>query len=283
MTRRSDRGRGGEGNLEDAARRFQETVEDLAARAGDEMGERAAAFLDDAADRLRGDREDTSGSRERRSGSRRRGRDRHYGPYWHGSSARGPRERSGLYGDYQPWEWRSRKLYLDDENGKLVGVCAGIAKYFGMEGWVVRCIAVTGLIFMPSIVFPAYWVAYFVMDHAPEGEGEEKGKGKGKRRRGKRRRRERDARRAEAPDANAEDRAPPRPHRPGARDGRALLAAPQPAGRAGGLHGARTAPAPDGIPRDVRTVRTAAGAAPDRHVTLRPSAGGQAPATIRSG
>ena len=207
MTRRSDRGRGGEGNLEDAARRFQETVEDLAARAGDEMGERAAAFLDDAADRLRGDREDTSGSRERRSGSRRRGRDRHYGPYWHGSSARGPRERSGLYGDYQPWEWRSRKLYLDDENGKLVGVCAGIAKYFGMEGWVVRCIAVTGLIFMPSIVFPAYWVAYFVMDHAPEGEGEEKGKGKGKRRRGKRRRRERDARRAEAPDANADDRA----------------------------------------------------------------------------
>ena len=209
MTRRSDRGRGGEGNLEDAARRFQETVEDLAARAGDEMGERAAAFLDDAADRLRGDREDTSGSRERRSGSRRRrGRDRHYGPYWHGSSARGPQGRSGLYGDYQPWEWRSRKLYLDDENGKLVGVCAGIAKYFGMEGWVVRCIAVTGLIFMPSIVFPAYWVAYFVMDHAPEGEGEETGKGKGKRRRGKRRRRrERDARRAESPDANAEDRA----------------------------------------------------------------------------
>lgn len=207
MTRRSDRGRGGEGNLEDAARRFQETVEDLAARAGDEMGERAAAFLDDAADRLRGDREDTSGSRERRSGSRRRGRDRHYGPYWHGSSARGPRERSGLYGDYQPWEWRSRKLYLDDENGKLVGVCAGIANYFGMEGWVVRCIAVTGLIFMPSIVFPAYWVAYFVMDHAPEGEEEEKGKGKGKRRRGKRRRRERDARRAGAPDANADDRA----------------------------------------------------------------------------
>ncbi len=207
MTRRSDRGRGGEGNLEDAARRFQETVEDLAARAGDEMGERAAAFLDDAADRLRGDREDTSGSRERRSGSRRRGRDRHYGPYRHWSSARGPRGRSGLYGDYQPWEWRSRKLYLDDENGKLVGVCAGIANYFGMEGWVVRCIAVTGLIFMPSIVFPAYWVAYFVMDHAPEGEGEEKDKGKGKRRRGKRRRRERAARRAEAPDANAEDRA----------------------------------------------------------------------------
>ena len=204
MTRRSDRGRGGDRNLEDAARRFQETVEDLAGRAGDEMGERAAAFLDDAADRLRGEREDTSGSRERRSGSRRRrGRHRQYGPYWHGSSARG---RSGLYGDYGSWEWRSRKLYLDDENGKIVGVCAGIANYFGMEGWVVRCIAVTGLIFMPSIVFPAYWVAYFVMDHAPEGEEEEKGKGK--RRRGKRRRRrDRDMRRAEAPDANAEDRA----------------------------------------------------------------------------
>ena len=49
-----------------------------------------------------------------------------------------------------------------------------------MEAWVVRVIAVTGLIFMPSIVFPAYWVAWFVMDHAPGGKKERKG-GKGRR------------------------------------------------------------------------------------------------------
>ena len=47
----------------------------------------------------------------------------------------------------------------------------------------VRCIAVTGLIFMPSVVFPAYWVAYFVMDHPPD---KERGRrGKKRRRRGR--------------------------------------------------------------------------------------------------
>ncbi len=183
MTRTSDKGRRGSRNVEDAARRFEETVEDLASRAGDEMGEWAAEFLDDAADRLRGEREAGTGRRRERSRSRKRRRGHHWGyePYdWRGARS----------DDYEPynwgWGWRSRKLYLDDDNRKLVGVCGGIANYFGMEAWVVRCIAVTGLIFMPGIVFPAYWVAYFVMDHPPEGEGEEDDQdedGKRKRRR----------------------------------------------------------------------------------------------------
>ena len=37
-----------------------------------------------------------------------------------------------------------------------------------METWVVRCVAITGLLFMGSIVFPAYWIAYFVMDKPPK-------------------------------------------------------------------------------------------------------------------
>ncbi|MCZ6619173.1 MAG: PspC domain-containing protein [Gammaproteobacteria bacterium] len=52
-------------------------------------------------------------------------------------------------------------------------MCAGIAKYYGMETWVVRCVAVTGLLFMPQIFFPAYWVAYFVMDKPPRGPSRE--------------------------------------------------------------------------------------------------------------
>lgn len=180
MTRTSDKGRRGSRNVEDAARRFQETVEDLASRAGDEMGERAAEFLDDAADRLRGEREAGSGSRKEQSPSRKRRRGHHWGYE--------PQDwRQARSDDYEPygwgWGWRSRKLYLDDDNGKLVGVCGGIANYFGMEAWVVRCIAVTGLIFMPGIVFPAYWVAYFVMDHPPGGEGDDDEDGKRKRRR----------------------------------------------------------------------------------------------------
>jgi len=52
----------------------------------------------------------------------------------------------------------------DPERGKIGGVCAGLANYFGVETWVVRLIAVTGLIFLPSVMFPAYWIAFFVMD-----------------------------------------------------------------------------------------------------------------------
>jgi phage shock protein C len=59
---------------------------------------------------------------------------------------------------------RSSRLYRDPEHAKIGGVCAGLANYYGLETWVVRCLAVTGLLFMGQIVFPAYWIAYFVMD-----------------------------------------------------------------------------------------------------------------------
>lgn len=63
---------------------------------------------------------------------------------------------------------RTTNLYRDPTNEKIAGVCSGVANYYGMEAWVVRCMAVTGLLFLPSIVFPAYWVAYFVMDKPPK-------------------------------------------------------------------------------------------------------------------
>lgn len=62
-----------------------------------------------------------------------------------------------------------RRLYLDPKRQRIVGVCAGIARYYGVEPWVVRCIAVTGLLFFPSIVFPAYWIAWIVMEKPPGG------------------------------------------------------------------------------------------------------------------
>ena len=57
----------------------------------------------------------------------------------------------------------SRRLSRDPSRGRIGGVCAGIAKHFAAETWVVRCIAVTGLLFFPSLVFPAYWILYFLM------------------------------------------------------------------------------------------------------------------------
>lgn len=62
---------------------------------------------------------------------------------------------------------RSRKLYRDPARGRIGGVCAGFADYFGVETWVVRCIAITGLIFMGSLTLPAYFIAYFLMEKRP--------------------------------------------------------------------------------------------------------------------
>ncbi len=80
----------------------------------------------------------------------------------------GSRARRDDADDWDRPEWRpwpgSRELMRDPERGKIGGVCAGLANYFGVETWVVRLIAVTGLIFLPSVVFPAYWIAFFVMD-----------------------------------------------------------------------------------------------------------------------
>ena len=78
-------------------------------------------------------------------------------------------------------------------NSKIGGVCSGFARYLGVETWAVRLAAVTGLIFVPTLVLPAYIVAYFVMDTTPghrakrrrhENQG---GLGKAKRFRAKRR------------------------------------------------------------------------------------------------
>lgn len=73
------------------------------------------------------------------------------------------------------------RLYRDRHDLKIGGVCAGFARYFGVETWVVRMGALTGLIFLPGIVFPAYWIAYFIMDKQ-EGPGPHDDSRRGKRR-----------------------------------------------------------------------------------------------------
>ena len=136
--------------IQDAARNLERAVEALASAATEEVSSGAARMLDDAAARVRG----KSGGGGQREGER-------------DDSASRRRSRRIRYRDYEDLPRRSRELYLDRENRKIVGVCAGMARYFGIEAWVARCAALTGLIFLPSIVFPAYWVAFFVMGHSP--------------------------------------------------------------------------------------------------------------------
>ncbi|MCY3857669.1 MAG: envelope stress response membrane protein PspC [Gammaproteobacteria bacterium] len=63
---------------------------------------------------------------------------------------------------------RSQGLYRDTERGILGGVCAGIAKYLGIEPWIIRvafvAIALLGSVLIPLIV---YIVLVFVLNPEP--------------------------------------------------------------------------------------------------------------------
>ncbi|MBF8450775.1 envelope stress response membrane protein PspC [Aeromonas dhakensis] len=60
-----------------------------------------------------------------------------------------------------------RNLYRDPQRGKIAGVCAGLAEYFGVETWIVRLLAISGLIFAGFITFTAYVAAWFLLDKKP--------------------------------------------------------------------------------------------------------------------
>jgi phage shock protein C len=59
------------------------------------------------------------------------------------------------------------RLYRDREAGKLFGVCAGVADYFGIEVIVVRLAAVIGAVFFTMPVVGAYLLAALVLKPKP--------------------------------------------------------------------------------------------------------------------
>ncbi|MCW8995701.1 MAG: envelope stress response membrane protein PspC [Psychromonas sp.] len=62
-----------------------------------------------------------------------------------------------------------KTLYRDPKNGKLGGVCAGIAEYLGTEIWIVRLLTVSAFLFSAGFfVTIAYIAAYFILDEMPE-------------------------------------------------------------------------------------------------------------------
>jgi phage shock protein C len=155
--------------FQQAVDRLEQAVHDLVGSATSEISDRATAFLNDTTSRLEQELGGLKGPRGQSDASarmqaRRRAR---------------ARERSERMLE------RSPRLTRDVENAKIVGVCAGIANYYGVEAWVVRCIAVTGLLFFGSIVFPAYWIMFFVMDSPGKDESSRR-EPRSRRRRGRR-------------------------------------------------------------------------------------------------
>ncbi|MDX1268330.1 MAG: envelope stress response membrane protein PspC [Oceanisphaera sp.] len=61
-------------------------------------------------------------------------------------------------------------LYRDKRNGKLGGVCAGIARKAEVEPWLVRVLALTGLVFASFLTFVLYIAAWLLLEDRPEAE-----------------------------------------------------------------------------------------------------------------
>ena len=151
--------------------RLERAVQDLVTVTAGQLGDRATQLIDDTSKRLeaelrvkRASSEDPEVEIDVERRQRRR-RQRH----------EQPRKRGG-------------RLMIDRRNEKIAGVCAGLAPYLGVEIWMVRLAAVTGLLFIPHIVFPAYWIAYFVMEKPGKNDMEDREPSSRRRRRRSRRR-----------------------------------------------------------------------------------------------
>jgi len=61
-----------------------------------------------------------------------------------------------------------RTLYRDHKNGKIAGVCAGVADYFGLETWLVRILTVTAFFLLAGpFVIVTYIAAWFILEKKP--------------------------------------------------------------------------------------------------------------------
>ncbi|WP_375750239.1 envelope stress response membrane protein PspC [Vibrio sp. HN007] len=57
----------------------------------------------------------------------------------------------------------NRQLYRDPVNGKLMGVCAGIANYLGAEIWLIRILVVSAALLGGSFLVVLAYVAFTLM------------------------------------------------------------------------------------------------------------------------
>ncbi len=60
-------------------------------------------------------------------------------------------------------------LYRDPVNGKIAGVCAGLANYFGMEVWVVRILVISAFLLGGSfLVVLVYFAMTLMLEKTPQ-------------------------------------------------------------------------------------------------------------------
>jgi len=61
-----------------------------------------------------------------------------------------------------------KELYRDSANGKIAGVCAGLADYFGWETWLIRVLVVSATLFGMKFLILLYIAGWFILDKKPK-------------------------------------------------------------------------------------------------------------------
>lgn len=57
----------------------------------------------------------------------------------------------------------TNRIYKSSVNKKVMGVCAGIARHYGIEAWMVRLATVLGFLAFPVPIAVAYFVAVVLL------------------------------------------------------------------------------------------------------------------------
>ncbi|HET7370973.1 MAG TPA: envelope stress response membrane protein PspC [Gammaproteobacteria bacterium] len=65
-------------------------------------------------------------------------------------------------------DWRAQRFYRDRRNGKLMGVCAGLADYFGWNVTFIRILAIVAFCWFNVITLIIYLVLGFLLPVKPE-------------------------------------------------------------------------------------------------------------------
>lgn len=58
-----------------------------------------------------------------------------------------------------------KRFFRDSEKAKVSGVCAGIAKYFDINEWIVRAVCIVSFILAPFAVGLAYVLAVLLLSY----------------------------------------------------------------------------------------------------------------------
>jgi phage shock protein C len=59
------------------------------------------------------------------------------------------------------------RLYRNPQDGKIFGVCAGLADYFGIDAWLLRILFILGLLFFFPPTFFGYLIAALLLKPKP--------------------------------------------------------------------------------------------------------------------